>query len=54
MYTYIIEHFVHGVEAREETLLVVPSHFVRDTGKSIFCADDAVVGGIEAELDGLL
>ena len=35
-------------------MLVVPGHLIGYAGEVVLCADDAVVGGIEAELDSLL
>lgn len=46
-----VQHLVHWIEAREEARLAGPSHFVRDTGKAIFSAHDAVVERIEVELN---
>jgi hypothetical protein len=51
--TYVVEHFVHGVEAGEEAGFVGPGHFVGDAWISVFCAYDAVVRGVEAEFDSL-
>jgi hypothetical protein len=51
--TYVVKHLVDCVEAREEAGFLGPGHFVGDAGHAVFGADDAVVCGVEAELDGL-
>jgi hypothetical protein len=52
--TYVVKHFIDGVETREEALLAVSSHFVGYAWEAVFGADDAVVGGIEAEFYSLI
>jgi hypothetical protein len=44
---YVVEHFVHGEETREEAAGVGYGHFVRDAGRAVGGADDAVVCWIE-------
>lgn len=51
---YIIEYFVHGIEAREEALLVGSGHFVGNAWVSVLSADDAVVGRVKAEFNNLI
>ena len=50
---YIVNDFVHGVEAGEEAGFLFARHFVGDTWHTKFSANYAVVCGVEAEFDGL-
>lgn len=52
-YTCIIDYFVHGVEAREESTLVGPCQLVWNAWQTIFRADDTMFGGIETKLHNL-
>jgi hypothetical protein len=52
--TYVVEHFVHVVEAGEEALRVGHSHLVRNTWKAVFSADDAVICRVEPKFDCLI
>jgi hypothetical protein len=53
MFTYVVEYFVHSEEAGEEAACIGHAHFVGDAGRVVGCTDDAVVCGVEGELDCL-
>jgi hypothetical protein len=50
---YIVQYGIYGMEAGPEAYFVSTRHFVGYAWVLIFCADHAVVGGVEVEFDDL-
>jgi hypothetical protein len=52
--TYVVEHFVHSVEAGEEAPRVRHRHFVGNAWITVFSADNAVISRVEAKFNCLV